>query len=96
MTAWLAKLWAKLYGWLALAGGVVLAVAAALVYGRISGKREQAGEDAAKDAKRQADDAKAAQQAQQDATVAAEKVQADAAKQPPPDAAKRDDFDTTS
>lgn len=91
ITAWLTALWAKAGAWLALAGAVIVAVWIAF----LTGKRK--GEDAGlADAAQQAiKDARAAQQVTVDAAQAADKVRADAAKQPPPDVEKRDDLDST-
>lgn len=91
IAAWLAKLWAKTGTWLALAGAVIVAVWVAFMTGKHKG--EDAGlADAAQQAIK---DARAAQQVTADAAQAADKVQADAAKQPPPDVEHRDDLDNT-
>lgn len=94
MSAWfaakLAWIWAKAGTWLAVAGGVLVALLMAFVKGKSSGK--QAGKVAT--AVQAAKDAQAAQQVTIDAAAAAERVRQDAAKQPPPNPDKRDDLDT--
>lgn len=90
ISAWLAKVWAKLAGWLVLAAGVAVALLIAFVKGKHDGK-EQGLADAAEQAVK---DAQAAQQVTTDAAQAADKVRQDAAKQPPPNETKRDDLDT--
>lgn len=95
MNAWIAAklawLWAKAGTWLAIAGGVVVALLLMFAKGRHSGK--QAGKIAV--AEQAAKDAQAAQQVTVDAAVAADKVRQDAAKQSPPDTEKRDDLDNS-
>lgn len=91
LTAKLALLWAKCGAWLAIAGGVVVALLMAFVKGKHDGK--QAGKTAV--AVQQAKDAQAAQRVTVDAAAAAERVRVDAAKQPPPDTDNRDDMDNT-
>lgn len=58
-------------------------------------KRKAQDALAAQKAEQAAADAQAAQQTYVDASDAVTKVQAQAAKQPPPDTEKRNDFDTT-
>lgn len=74
-----------------LIGGLLAALAIAFV----KGERRQADEDAAKQAQAVAEGEQVAQQVQTDATKAAEQVRQDAAKQPPPDAVKRDDLNNS-
>lgn len=76
--------------------GAVLAAAAVLAYTMfLKGKHAQADTDAAKVAEQYAKDAQAAQATYTAANDAVAKVQADVAKQPPPDPVKRDDLDDT-
>lgn len=89
MTAWLAKLWAKAGTWLALAGAVIVAVAAAAVWGERKGKQVGIA-DAAQDAIREAN---AAAQQVKDAARTRTDVEADASKLPDAPAQKVADAD---
>ena len=76
--------------------GVILAAVGAMALAMFEkGKHAQAAKDQAKDAEAVQRAAQAAQETFTAASDAAAKVQADAAKQPPPDPIKRDDFDGT-
>ena len=90
--AWLAG--TKLGRWAVGIGAVLAAIAAACLYWFERGKRTQADRDKAKDAEATQRAAQTAQETFTAASDAAAKVQANAAKQPPPDPVKRDDFDT--
>ena len=78
IAAWFASLWAKAGAWLALAGAVIAAVFAALLYGEHKGKQVGVA-DAAKQA---VADAKAAQAAVTDAATVRANVEAETAKLP--------------
>lgn len=88
MIGWLGKLWAKLAGWLAAAGTLI--IAGAYLFWR--GKRSQRSEDAAQTAQGslQASRDVGSATAKAVARVAQEAAQAQA-----PDVVKRDDFDST-
>lgn len=76
--------------------GVLLAALGAMALAMFEkGKRTQAAKDQAKDAEAAQRAAQAAQDTFTAASNAAAKVQAAAAKQPPPDPIKRDDFNGT-
>ena len=85
----------KVGRWLIGLGAVALAALALAYTAFLKGKHAQAGEDAAKDAQEQADAVKVAADTYRQASDAAAKVEADAAKQPAPDPIKRDDFNGT-
>jgi len=71
--------------------GTVLAAIAVLAYTAfLKGKHAQSDEDKAARSEEEAAFGRLAQQTRTDASAAAEKVQADAAKQPSPDPVKRD------
>ena len=78
---------------------VLMAVIAAFVAtysaGRLKGKHSQSKEDKAKQAEENAAFGRLAQQTQTDAGAAVAKIQADAAKRPPPNPETADDFDNT-
>ena len=80
--------------WIVGIGTVILAALALAFTAFLKGKHAQADQDKAKDAQAQQRAAQAAQDTYTAASDAAAKVQADAAKQPPPDPGKRDDLDT--
>jgi hypothetical protein len=92
-------LWARFIAWagkwLALVGGLVLALAAfgAWAFKRGFARAEDHAE--AKDAAEAVKQAQAAQDTYQAATEAAGKVRQDADKRPAPDPDKRNDFDST-
>ena len=93
------KLWGWFLGtkagrWIVGVFAVVGALIAALAIAFVKGKHSQAAKDKAKDAEAAQQGAQVAQQTFTAATDAAAKVQADAAKQAPPDPVERDDFDT--
>src|SRR5574337_44144 len=76
--------------------GVLLAALGAMALAMFEkGKHAQAAKDQAKDAEAAQRAAQAAQETFTAASNAAAKVQAGAAKQPPPDPIKRDDFNGT-
>ena len=88
IAAFFARLWAKVAGWLALAGAVIATCGYAFVKGHHEGAQEQAAKDADKGAK-------AAQDVQASADKAVQDIVSRAANEPPADTVKRDDFDTT-
>lgn len=80
-----------------LCAAIAAAFAALLAYAKFEEHEKRKAQDAAaaQKAEQEAADAKASQQAYVDASDAVTKVQQEAAKQPPPDAEKRDDLNTT-
>ena len=86
---WLAKIWTKAGTWLALAGAVVAAIFAAMLYGEHKGKQVGVS-DAAKQA---VADARAAQVAVTDAANVRATVEADITKLPEAPAQKVADAD---
>ena len=97
---WLAAVWrwflsTTIGRWIVGIGAVLLGILTLAYTAFLKGKHAQAAEDQANDAEAAQ---RAAQEAQQTFTAASDavaKVQADAAKQPPPDPIKRDDFNDT-
>lgn len=81
--------------WIVGVFAVLAALAAALAIAFVKGKHAQAAKDQAKDAEASQQAAQVAQQTFTAANNAAAKVQADAAKQAPPDPINRDDFNGT-
>ena len=94
LTAWSWFLSTRIGRGLILVAGLLAAIAGACLYWFERGKHSQADKDKAKDAEAAKRAAQAAQETFAAATDAAAKVQADAAKQAPPDPVKRDDFNT--
>lgn len=94
LTAWRWFLSTSVGRWIVGIGAVLLGVLALAYTAFLKGKHAQATKDQAKDAEAAQRAAQAAQQTFTAATDAATKVQAAAAKQPPPDTVKRDDLDT--
>ena len=95
LTAWRWFLSTSVGRWIVGIGAVLLGALALAYTAFLKGKRTQADRDKAKDAEAAQRAAQAAQEAFKAASDAAAKVRADAAKQPPPDPIKRDDFDGT-
>lgn len=95
MIAILSKFFGGIKVWLYAAAAA--AVAALFGYAKLEEQEKRKAQDqaAAQKAEQEAADAKASQQAYVDASDAVTKVQQEAAKQPPPDAEKRDDLNTT-
>lgn len=91
--AWLAG--TRLGRWAIGLFALLVAFGAAVFTAFLKGKHAQAAKDQAKDAEAAQRAAQAAQQTFTAASGAAAKVQADAAKQPPPDPIKRNDFNGT-
>lgn len=72
----------------------VVSIFAAWLYGDLRGEKRQKASDAAAQAQADVQAVKDAQATVTDANAAAAKVRAQQQTQPPPDAAKRDDFNT--
>ena len=94
-TAWRWFLSTALGRWIVGIGAVLLGILALAYTAFLKGKHAQATKDQAKDAEAAQRAAQAAQETFTAASDAAAKVQADAAKQPPPDTVKRDDLNNT-
>ena len=92
IAAWFASMWAKAGAWLALAGAVIAAIFAALLYGEHKG-RQTGVADAAKQA---VADAKAAQDAVTHGASVRANVESDTAKLPEAPAQKVADADPTT
>lgn len=95
MGIWTWFLTTKFGRFLAGAAAAVIAIGAALLFAFSKGKKDQAGKDAAANARAEVDAAKTAQETYADATEAVAKVDAAAKQQPPPDTDKRDDLDNS-
>lgn len=94
-TAWRWFLSTTLGRWIVGVGAALAAVGALVAVSFLKGKHAQAAKDHAKDAEAAQRAAQVAQQTFTAANDAAAKVQADAAKQAPPDPIKRNDFNDT-
>lgn len=95
LTAWRWFLSTTIGRWIVGIGAVLAAAAGLAAVAFLKGKHAQAAKDQAKDAEAAQRAAQVAQDVQTDASAAVAKVQADAAKQPPPDPVKREDLDNT-
>lgn len=89
------RLWDKFSAWIVGIGAALAALAAALLWSRHKGVEVGRDKGYAEVAKEREAAQKASGDAYGDATEAVQDVKDKAAKQPPPDVQKRDDFDNT-
>lgn len=92
---WAAICASRLGRWVAGLALTIAGLGALLLVTYGKGRRKQADEDKAARVEEQAAFDRLAHQTQTDAAQSAARVQQDAAKQPPPDTVKRNDFNTS-